>query len=639
MITYESRVKEVYNTPLGKDMIDQLFLQMGMNESILKNPLVRNLKMKTVQKLAKDRIAEDFYPAFFDLINVESECYKAKEEKKEDARGWWKEEVFYQIYPRSFKDSNGDGIGDLVGIIDKLDYLKDLGVGCIWLSPIYDSPNDDNGYDIRDYKKIMEEFGSMRDFDRLLDNVHRRNMHLIMDLVVNHTSDEHEWFKKAISDPNSPEHDYYMFEKGNKDEVPNNWTSFFSGPAWNYYEELGEWGLHLFSKKQMDLNWDNPKVREEVAGICDWWLEKGVDGFRMDVGNLISKRQGLPDGNEMIGELIGIRGIENYIYGPNLNSYMKELRKKGFKSPEKFLVGETPGVGLEMAKYLTAPDREEMNMVFNFDQLENPGYQRFDTYDYDLNYYKKYMIHWMKNYTNDSRMSLFYDNHDNPRMLSKVTKDPKYRMIASKLLAVMQMTLKGTPFMYQGQEIAMVNMDFKSMDEIRDVESINKYNELLETMSEEEAFQVILAGTRDHARTPMPWTGEKYGGFSEYEPWIEGDDDYIENNVMEQICDVTSTLHFYKRLIDLRNDSLVFKYGDIRFVNEKKKDVFTYYRSPALSVNSCKNRMTYYIECNLSDQEIKRPKTKEGKKRLMSNYNKYNKEIMQPYEATIHIVD
>lgn len=388
----------------------------------------------------------------------------------------------------------------------------------------------------------------------------------------------------------------------------------------------------------MDLNWDNPKVREEVAGICDWWLEKGVDGFRMDVGNLISKREGLPDGNEMIGSLIGIRGIENYIYGPHLNEYMKELRKKGFKSPEKFLVGETPGVGLEMAKYLTAPDREEMNMVFNFDQLENPGKQRFDKYIYDLNYYKKYMIHWMKNYTSDSRMSLFYDNHDNPRMLSKILKKSEYRMEASKLLAVMQMTLKGTPFIYQGQEIAMVDMKFKSMDEIRDVESINKFNELLETMTEDEAFEVILAGTRDHARTPMPWTDEKYGGFSAYEPWIEGDDDYLENNVMEQICDVTSTLHFYKRLIDLRSDSLVLKYGEIRFTNEKKKDVFTYYRTPGLSVNSCKNRMTYYIECNLSDEEIKRPKTKENKKRLLSNYNKYNKEIMQPYEATIHVI-
>ena len=637
MITYESRVKEVYQSPLGKDMIDQLFLQMGLKDSILKNPIVKKMKMKTVQKLAKNQISEDFFPAFFDLINVESECYRSTS-AREESRVWWKEEVFYQIYPRSFKDSNGDGIGDLAGIIEKLDYLKDLGVGCIWLSPIYDSPNDDNGYDIRDYKKIMSEFGTMEDFDRLLDNVHRRNMRLIMDLVVNHTSDEHEWFQKAISDPMSQEHDYYIFEKGSKDQYPNNWTSFFSGPAWNYYEELGEWGLHLFSKKQMDLNWDNPKVREEVAGICDWWLEKGVDGFRMDVGNLISKREGLPDGNEMIGSLIGIRGIENYIYGPHLNDYMKELRKKGFKSPEKFLVGETPGVGLEMAKYLTAPDREEMNMIFNFDQLENPGKQRFDKYTYDLNYYKKYMIHWMKNYTLDSRMSLFYDNHDNPRMLSKILKNPQYRMEASKLLAVMQMTLKGTPFIYQGQEIAMVDMEFKSMDEIRDVESINKYNELLETMSEEEAFKVILAGTRDHARTPMPWTGEKYGGFSAYEPWIEGDDDYLENNVMEQICDVTSTLHFYKRLIDLRSDSLVFKYGEIRFANEKKKDVFTYYRAPGLSVNSCKNRMTYYIECNLSDEEIKRPKTKENKKRLLSNYNKYNKEIMQPYEATIHVI-
>ena len=637
MVTYETRVKEIYRTPIGKDMIDKIFLQIGKDSSIITYPFIRNMKMKSVAKLSKGKIDKEFFDSFFKLINTQVETCKTNSKEKEE-RIWWKEAVFYQIYPRSFKDSNGDGVGDIGGIIEKLDYLMDLGITCIWLSPIYDSPNDDNGYDIRDYKQILEEFGTMDDFDRLLMNIHRRGMRLIMDLVVNHTSDEHAWFQNALKDKNSEEHGYYIFKKGTKEQPPNNWTSFFEGSAWNYYEELEEWGLHLFSKKQMDLNWDNPKLREKVFEIVDWWLQKGVDGFRMDVGNLISKREGLPEGNQMIGELIGIYGIENYIYGPNLNAYLKELRKKGFKSNEKFLVGETPGIGLEMAKLLTAKEQKEMDMIFNFDHLETPGHERFDQYQYDLNYYKKYMIHWMNHYGKNCRMSLFFDNHDNPRMLSKVNENTKYRIPLAKLLALMQMTLRGTPFIFQGEEIGMINVNFKSIDEIRDVESLNHYQEVLKTSTPEEAFKNVLSGTRDHARVPMQWSSEMYAGFSECKPWIEGDQDYLTNNVEEQIFDINSTIHFYKKLIALRNESLVLKYGNIRFVEEKKKDLFAYYRNPALDVDSCKNRAIYFIECNLSDHEIKRIRKKGKYKRLLSNYSDHLKKTMHPYEANLYQV-
>ncbi len=637
MITMESKVKQIYENPIGRDMMEQIFQQMGKDATVLKNPFIQGLKLKTVKKLAKSMIADDFYETFLAMINLSEERYPTSNKHKE-TRSWWKESVFYQIYPRSFCDSNGDGIGDLPGIISKLDYLKDLGVNCLWLSPIYDSPNDDNGYDIRDYQKIMAEFGTMEDFDRLLNNVHRRGMRLIMDLVVNHTSDEHAWFKKAIQDPTSKEHGYYIFRKGTPNQPPNNWTSFFSGPAWNYYEELGEWGLHLFSKKQMDLNWDNPELRKEITGMISWWMEKGVDGFRMDVGNLISKQEGLPDGNQMVAEMIGICGIENYVYGPNLHTYMKEIHKDGIKNPEKFLVGETPGVGIEMAKLLTAQDRNEMNMIFNFDHLENPGHGRFEEYEYDLNEYKKYIMKWMHRYSPYARMSLFFDNHDNPRMLSKICKDPKYREVLAKLLCMMQMTLKGTPFIYQGQEIACVNVNFTSMGQIKDVESINLYQELIQTMSHEEAFQKILSGTRDHARVIMPWNDEKYAGFSEYEPWILGDDDYKEYNVMNQICTMDSTIHFYKKMLDIRSDSLVLKYGNISFVGERKNDFLGYFRTPALDEKSCKNKGTYYIECNLGSTNLKRKQVKGKKKCILSNYENRDSKMMHPYEANLYIM-
>jgi oligo-1,6-glucosidase len=312
-----------------------------------------------------------------------------------------------QIYPRSFQDSDGDGIGDLKGIIMRLDYLKTLGVDAIWLSPVYDSPNDDNGYDIRDYYQIMKEFGSMDDFDLLLKEVHNRGMRLIMDLVVNHTSDEHPWFQEAIKAPDSKYHEYYHFHKSEDGNPPNNWTSFFGGSAWNYYEDNNEWALHLFSKKQMDLNWENEKVRKEIIGMIRWWLTKGVDGFRMDVINYISKSEGLPGGNESIGKLMGYYGIEHYFYGPKLHQYLKELKQEAFEPYHAFTVGETPGVGMEMSKLLTADYRKELDMVFSFDHLETPGHTRFDDYRYDLNYLKKYMSDWMENYGDHCWMSLF----------------------------------------------------------------------------------------------------------------------------------------------------------------------------------------------------------------------------------------
>ncbi len=619
MLTKNSRIKEVYANPIGRDIIDRVLLQMNISKKVVTNPVIGNLRLKTLPGLLKNQLDDGFIDTLLTLLNTEQEAVKSEDVQIQKA--WWKEAIFYQIYPRSFKDSNGDGIGDLQGIISKLDYLKELGIDAIWLSPIYDSPNDDNGYDIRDYNNIMAEFGTMEDFDQLLMEIHDRGMRLIMDLVVNHTSDEHEWYQKAVHEPDSKYGDYYIFR-----EQPNNWTSFFSGSAWNYLEEREQYALHLFSKKQMDLNWENETLRQEIHEMVTWWLKKGVDGFRLDVINYISKRSGLPDGNEGIGKLMGYYGVEHYFYGPRLHEYLREMKEKVFIPYKAFSVGETPGTGMEMSKLLTADYRNELDMVFSFDHLETPGHTRFDDYQYDLNYLKSSMIHWMENYSNHCQPSLFYENHDNPRMISKVNQDPQYRNALGKLLAVIQLTLRGTPFIYQGQELGMINQKFSTIGELRDVESLNLYEELCKTMEREQAFDKVLAGSRDHARTPMQWSRQQYAGFSSVEPWIRMDEDYKLCNVEAQLQDENSMLRFYQNLIKLRKEHGVICYGDVIFADPKEKDLFTYYRKDEAE--------TLYMEINLSENKKKRKKHPKGT-RLLSNYPEEPMEFLLPYESCI----
>ena len=571
-LTYDSRVRDLYQTPVGHDALARVLLQLGLREKTVTNPAVANLRLRTVAGLAKRKLGPDFFDALLRLVNLDQDepCASTGAITPK----WWKEAVFYQIYPRSFCDSNGDGIGDLRGILSKLDYLKELGVDALWLSPIYDSPNDDNGYDIRDYDKIMAEFGTMDDFQRLLDGVHQRGMRLIMDLVVNHTSDEHAWYQQALADEHSPYRAYYFFRKdGGGHTPPNNWTSFFSGPAWNYVEEGDRWALHLFSKKQMDLNWDNPDVRREVIAMVNRWLDRGVDGFRMDVINYISKEDGLPQGNEAIGDLMGFHGIEHYYYGPHLHEYLRELREKAFDPHGAFSVGETPGLGMKMAQLVTGEERRELDMVFSFDHLETPGHTRFEDYEYDLNYFRDYMIDWMEHYGNNCWMSLFYNNHDNPRMVSKITGDISRHTALSKLLAVMQMTLKGTPFVFQGDEMGLGNYPFTSMDQITDVESKGYYAEHIQHEPEEQVFAAILAGTREHARVLLPWN-------EKLPPWHRGLRQMPKAEVQEA----------YRQLIRLRRGARALVYGAFR-VKSRKKDRFVYTREL--------DGEAYLVDCNL----------------------------------------
>lgn len=572
-LTLESRVRDLYQTPVGHDALAKVLLQLGISEKMLNNGMISGLKLKTLAALTKRKLGKDFFDAVLRLVNTEKDVPVVS--KGAITHKWWKEAVFYQIYPRSFYDTNGDGIGDLRGIIEKLDYLKDLGVDALWLSPIYDSPNDDNGYDIRDYHKIMQEFGTMEDFDELLEKVHAKGMRLIMDLVINHTSDEHEWFQKALADPDSEYRDYYYFKKDNgSKKEPNNWVSFFSGPAWNYYEESDSWALHLFSKKQMDLNWENPKVRDELVSMINWWLDKGVDGFRMDVINYISKEPGLPNGNEGIGSLMGFPGIEKYYYGPRLHEFLREVQEKAFTPHDAFSVGETPGLGMKMCQLVTGEERKELDMVFSFDHLETPGHIRMEKYQYDLNYYRDYMIDWMEHYGNNCWMSIFYNNHDNPRMISKITEDEAYHSQLAKLLAVMQFTLKGTPFVFQGDEMGLANYHFTSMKQITDVEAKGYYEEQVKTKPDWLVFSEIQAGTREHCRVLLPWN-EKLPDYHAG----------LEQEIKEDVREV------YKELIALRKNNEVLIYGDFEVLNSKRNR-FVYRRKAGSK--------EYVIECNFA---------------------------------------
>jgi len=471
----------------------------------------------------------------------------------------------------------------------------------------------------------------MEEFDALLSGLHQRGMRLIMDLVINHSSDEHEWFRSAVTDPDSPYRDFYIWRKGKGEGIPpNNWDSIFSGPAWNYYPERGEWAMHLFSSKQMDFNWDHEAVRKELFQIANWWLEKGIDGFRLDVISFISKKEGLPDGNEVIGSLMGFKGCEHYFYGPHLHQYLRELREHSFGKFDAFTVGECQGTGLQMSRLMTGDDRGELDVVFSFDHMDNPGKQRFQDYRFDLRPMAKNLMEWQLEYGNHCWPTVFFENHDHPRMVSKIDPNGAYRCEIAKLLAMLQMTLKGTPFIYQGQELGMTNTPFASIDELRDVESVNLYHKLIEEgKSSAEAFQTVLSGSRDHARTPMQWSGEKNAGFSEGTPWIQVNPDYYKINAADEESAIDSVLHFYRSLIALRKENPALIYGDVIPVKAAPKGLLCYFRRM--------DGQRFYIELNLTGKAVKNVNTGLRGTLLYSNYTTRREgAVMRPYEANLY---
>ncbi len=629
-ITPDTRFKDAMINPMAKDVVEKLMLALRLPSNLLETTKFGNLKFKSLTAFTAGLFDKKTVQTLCNMLNLEKdEVITDEGELKEK---WWKEAIIYQIYPRSFYDSNGDGIGDLNGIRQKLDYLQDLGVTAIWCSPFYDSPNDDNGYDIRDYKKIMEEFGTMEDFDNLLNDIHSRGMKLIIDLVVNHTSDEHYWFKEALKSKDNPYHDYYIWRDAtDKDKTPpNNWISLFKGPAWNYYESVDQWALHLFTKKQMDLNWENEEVRNSVYEMMNWWLDKGIDGFRMDVINFISKTQGLPQANAFLGLMTGYKGAEYYFYGPKLHDYLKEMREKTFGNYDVYTVGECGGAGIEMDKMLTADFRKELDTVFNFDFLMNQGHTNYDEYDYDL---YKVMVEFEKfqsKYTNHCWQAVFFENHDNPRIVNKVDSSGVYREDISKLCALIEMTLRGTPYIYQGQEISMGNGCFNSIDDIDDREAIGRYNEMISKgKSENKAFKSIQIGTRDNARTPFQWSDSENAGFTSGKPWLNITPDYRRFNAEDEANREDSVLNFFKKAIALRKKNKALVYGEFKRVENIKAPLYSYYR--------LYNDEVYYVELNLGKKPAERKLDNSGMRLLLSTKDNTTS-ILRPFEGNVYRV-
>ena len=494
---------------------------------------------------------------------------------------WWKECVVYQIYPRSFADSNGDGIGDLRGIIGKLDYLKTLGVDVIWLSPVYKSPNDDNGYDISDYQDIMTEFGTLADWDELVVGMHARGLRLVMDLVVNHSSDEHPWFVESRKSKDNPYRDYYIWRPGKDGGAPNTWKSFFTGSAWKHDPATDEYFLHLFSTKQPDLNWENPRVRREVFDMMHWWLKRGVDGFRMDVINMLSKVPGLPDAEPVDGKR-HVQGSEHFICGPRLTEFLGEMKRDVLSQYDILTVGETPMVSPDDAVALTDEKDGALNMVFQFEHMDVDRVgERLTDRPNGLRDLKQVMTRWQKGLEGRAWNSNYLSNHDQPRQVSRYGDDGAYRVVSAKLLATFNHLLQGTPYVYQGEEIGMTNVAFDTIADYRDIAALNMYRVQTQELGQDP--QVVLgwlhAKSRDNARTPMQWSAGPQAGFSTAEPWIKINPNYTTVNVEQALADPDSVFCYYQKLIQLRKANPIFVYGTYDLILPEHDEIYAFTRT------------------------------------------------------------
>ncbi len=559
---------------------------------------------------------------------------------KKVKKAWWKEAVVYQIYPKSFCDSNGDGIGDIAGITGKLDYLQELGVNVLWLSPVYESPNVDNGYDISDYRKIQAVFGTMEEFDRMLEEIHRRGMKLVMDLVVNHTSDRHAWFLESRKSTDNPYRDYYIWRKGKKDEKtgetlpPNNWVSWFSGPAWEYDETTDMYYLHLFAKQQPDLNWENPAVRDEVFAMMDSWFQKGVDGFRMDVISLISKEPSLPDGKN--GDFVPY--VAN---GPKVHTYLREMRHRVLSKYDSFTVGETSCVTIEEAKKYANEDESELNMVFQFDHmgLDDGKYGKWSDNRISLLELKRVLSQWQVELYGKAWNSLFWDNHDQPRIVSRLGDEGAYREVSAKMLATCLHMMQGTPYIYQGEELGMTCQTFRELDEVRDVESINAYHELVgsDVFTHEQMMRYISRRGRDSARTPMQWDASENAGFTSGTPWIAVNPNYERINAAEQTGREDSVYHYYRKLIRLRREHEIIVYGRYYLIPEGGEEIYAYMRAYG------KEKLLVICNFTKAQQSFAVPRELHGRKNelLIANYADAPWQItteyaLRPYEALVY---
>lgn len=547
---------------------------------------------------------------------------------------WWKEAVAYQIYPRSFMDSNNDGIGDLQGIISKLDYLKDLGIDVIWICPVYKSPNDDNGYDISDYQDIMSDFGTMEDFNELLSEIHKRNMKIIIDLVINHTSDEHPWFIESRSSKQNPKRDWYIWREGKDNKEPNNWESIFKGSAWEYDENTKEYYLHLFSKKQPDLNWENEDMRNEIYKMINWWLDKGIDGFRVDAISHINKEEGLVDMDNP-DNLKYVPSFDKHMNVEGIHDYLRELKENTFSKYDIMTVGEANGVKAEQATDWVGENDGKFNMLFQFEHID-----LWNSSEFNLPNLKKVWNKWQVNLENDGWNALFIENHDITRVVSSWGDDTRFLKESAKALGLLYFMHKGTPFIYQGQEIGMTNVKFNDINEYDDIRSINEYNQLInQGMSPKDALEHIWNTSRDNTRTPMQWDDSLNAGFTKSNPWIHVNPNYRYINVKEQLEDDDSILNFYKKMIKVKKSSECLIYGKYNLILEDDTNIFAYER--------ILNDEKFLVICNLKSESsnYKYEKlTLKYENLILSNYNvdahkDLNNFELKPWEARLYKIN
>lgn len=551
---------------------------------------------------------------------------------------WWKEAVVYQIYPRSFQDSNGDGIGDIPGIIQRLPHLKELGVDVVWLSPVYQSPNDDNGYDISDYQAILPEYGTMKDIEVMIEKAHELGLKIMMDLVVNHTSDEHRWFEESRKSKDNPYRDYYIWKDPVNGKEPNNWASDFGGSAWKYDETTKQYYLHIFSKKQPDLNWDNPKVREEIYGIMNWWLDKGVDGFRMDVINLISKDAAFPDDPSVDYEK-HTSSMEMVANGPNVHHYLKEMNEKVLSKADIITVGETPGVSTEDAIRYTGFHSNELQMVFQFEHAviddSKEGLGKWSNERFDLVELKRILSKWQVELHNQAWNSLYWNNHDRPRVVSRFGNDSEeYRELSAKMLAVTMHFMQGTPYIFQGEEIGMTNVTFDQISDYRDIDTLNAYHDLVEEqkrLTPKVMMEFIHHSSRDNARTPMQWENTSQAGFTTGESWLGVNPNYTKINVAAAKEDPESIFYFYKKINQLRKEYPIIVYGDYELLNAEDSEVFAYIRN-------YEDQQLVVIN-NFTDKTVSRDFAVPADATvLVANYATDLGATLRPYESKVYLL-
>lgn len=550
---------------------------------------------------------------------------------------WWKKSVVYQVYPRSYQDSNGDGIGDLPGLTSRLPYIKDLGADVIWLNPIYKSPDKDNGYDISDYRSIQSAYGTMDDFDKMLQTAHVLGLKIMMDLVVNHTSDQNKWFQESRKSKDNPYRDYYIWRDPVDGHAPNNWGSYFNGSTWKFDETTGQYYLHLFAEGQPDLNWENPKVRDEVWNVMRFWLNKGVDGFRMDVINLISKPAGLPDGPKAPAEKYADVG-KVVADGPRLNEFLQEMNQKVLSKYDVMTVGEMPDSTPEDAIKYTGLDSHELNMVFQFDHVGlagNPDKRLGKWYDapIKLTELKQSLSKWETELNGKGWNSLYWNNHDQPRAVSRfATDDPKYRVRAAKMLGTTLHMMQGTPYVYEGEELGMTNVHYTQLSQYEDLESLNAYHEFVDDEKIVDAnsmLKYLSYKSRDNARTPMQWDENKNSGFTSGKPWFELNPNFKEINARDQIEDSASVFSYYKKLIDLRHNSDLIVYGDYELLDPEDEQVFAYKRRY--------NGKTLLVISNFTENELTRDYGQSKGKLLISNYDDDLDMEIRPYESKVYL--